>query len=710
MLIDKKDMDILEFYLYMDSVSIEKLKKDICVTERAIRTRLENLNYIFQKKKIEIELKIEKNQVVLKDKNRKLRNFIEEFELENYNFNKCERMEIIYFFSLLLADGFKFEMLENLLNIGKSTLKNDMKEVREEYKKDEFSFISKPKKGLILVGDENKIRKLLLEYILKYFSIKNFDFLEIKNSLDPVSRVIAVWIKKLKINDIKIYFKFLKKLENKIEKMISDEGFEVLIIYLLIIQSRKTESLLSEKHIKNENFLRATNEYQLLNKLIKNWNYKDNKFQDNEYEVLKFIEYLLGTHSYNFDYSFYENWIQIETLIREIIKNVDRSLHVSIINDNILEDGLINHIRPTIYRIKNNISLKKLDIREITEKYDLLFNIVKKSVTPLEDYLGKKIDTEELAYLTIYFKLAVARSEKKLNQRISNILIVCNFGYGTSQLLAENLKEKYILNITDVIPYNSFLNYNLENIDLIISTIDINKRNSEIPIIKVSPVLYENDIDKINEFLRKKSYESISLSNVIDIVKKYCKIENQQDLEKELKIYLNIGREEEKSKEKTLLELLPFENINIIEKVKTWQEGIIRAGEILLENNYIKKEYIKECIDIISQKGMYMLIGRNIILPHGSIKKNIIKTGMSFLKLENEVLFPENIKIKNVVMLATLDKKEHINAFLQLKKILDETNFLEKIDNINHEEELYSIMKQKFQKIKDKNFEILKFK
>ena len=33
-------------------------------------------------------------------------------------------------------------------------------------------------------------------------------------------------------------------------------------------------------------------------------------------------------------------------------------------------------------------------------------------------------------------------------------------------------------------------------------------------------------------------------------------------------------------------------------------------------------------------------------------------------------------------MLATLDKKEHINAFLQLKKIIDETDFLNETEKL----------------------------
>ncbi|MBP9477495.1 MAG: HTH domain-containing protein [Sebaldella sp.] len=64
MLIDKKDIEILKFYLHENFVSIEKLEKDINVTERAIRTRLENLNYAFLKSNLDMELKIEKNKVM----------------------------------------------------------------------------------------------------------------------------------------------------------------------------------------------------------------------------------------------------------------------------------------------------------------------------------------------------------------------------------------------------------------------------------------------------------------------------------------------------------------------------------------------------------------------------------------------------------------------------------------------------------------------
>ena len=272
MLIDKKDIGILEFFLNENSVSVKKLEKDINVTERAIRTRFENLNYVFQKSKMKAELRIEKNRAVLSRKNENLGKFLEEFDLGNYNFNRYERMEIIYFFSLISEDGFKFGTLEKILNVGKSTLKNDMKEVREELHKQGFSFISRPKKGLILVGNENNIRKLLLEYILKYFCIKNFDSIEIRKAAEPVSRAVNNLIKQMKTGDIKLYFNFLKKIEEKIKKMISDEGFEVLIIYLLIIHSRKTEDQLQEEHISNENFLRATNEYKKLNRLIQDWN------------------------------------------------------------------------------------------------------------------------------------------------------------------------------------------------------------------------------------------------------------------------------------------------------------------------------------------------------------------------------------------------------------------------------------------------------
>ena len=81
MLIDKKDIGILEFFLNENSVSVKKLEDDINVTERAIRTRLENLNYVFHKSNMKAELKIEKNMAVLSRKNENLRKFLEEFDL-----------------------------------------------------------------------------------------------------------------------------------------------------------------------------------------------------------------------------------------------------------------------------------------------------------------------------------------------------------------------------------------------------------------------------------------------------------------------------------------------------------------------------------------------------------------------------------------------------------------------------------------------------
>ena len=77
MLVDKKDIDILELYLYQNSISIEELVKDINITERSVRNRIENLNYVFQKSNSKMELAITKNKVVLKDKNKKLEEFIE---------------------------------------------------------------------------------------------------------------------------------------------------------------------------------------------------------------------------------------------------------------------------------------------------------------------------------------------------------------------------------------------------------------------------------------------------------------------------------------------------------------------------------------------------------------------------------------------------------------------------------------------------------
>ena len=73
------------------------------------------------------------------------------------------------------------------------------------------------------------------------------------------------------------------------------------------------------------------------------------------------------------------------------------------------------------------------------EKEPKLFNIVKDSINNIKNI--KEISNDEIAYLVVYFKSSIERiNSNNHRDNKKTVLVICNFGYGTSKLLSQNLK------------------------------------------------------------------------------------------------------------------------------------------------------------------------------------------------------------------------------------------------------------------------------
>lgn len=132
------------------------------------------------------------------------------------------------------------------------------------------------------------------------------------------------------------------------------------------------------------------------------------------------------------------------------------------------------------------------------------------------------INDDEVSYILSYF----ISEDEKISETIKiNTIVVCHSGYGTSQLLSTRLEKSFNnINVVDVIASNSIVNMDLSDIDLIVTTVDLNIERSYL---MVSAFL--NEIDKKNiknhiyNILENKR-TSFSDQNIEDI-----KIENIKD-------------------------------------------------------------------------------------------------------------------------------------------------------------------------------------
>lgn len=521
--------------------------------ERSIKYKIDNINYVLSESGYDIKLKFEHYNLMLTDKEKKLSQFLRNFKIENYSFNKSERVEVLEFAYLFTLKAYKAEELEGVLNMGRSALKSDLYELKKSFARENLSFSSTPKLGLSVKGSENTIRRLMIERILKYFYVKDFNKLLLKDDTCMISRAVEFFAKNILSYDVKKIFDMLKLLEKKMNKVMSEEGFRVLLIYVLVSSFRTGKFPLAAEDVSNESFLKSAGEYKMINEAVK----EAGETAFNEYEILKFTEYLLGTYSYNFEYSFYDNWVKMETLAKEMIKNIEEETGILVTNKK-FEEEVIRYLRPAIYRIKNDIQNTAVDYKKVMERYNFLYKATEKSLKSLEEFLGKKIDANEIAYLTVYLRMAVENYRKNEKRETDkNIVVVCKYGYGTSQLIKGRLDYIYRVKDIKVLPYEEYLSYNLDNIQLIISSLNLEKSDRNIPIIKVSPLLDDNDIKKLDFYLERKIPRKIEVKKIMEIINKYTSLESNPEMLKELAEYCNDISYENNS---AVMELLPEEN------------------------------------------------------------------------------------------------------------------------------------------------------
>ena len=665
------------------SGTIKELAKVLQLSERSIRYELEKIDDYLQKNQFQLLKRKFGGNIFFEG----YKDFLEIEEEEENNSNLdinldiYERREYLSFICVF-DEKINLTKASEILDVSRTTIRNDIRDIREELLNNNLELRISQQEGLILYGEEIDIRKQQLKFLKKY---SNFIFYSNIGLKTKKELIVEEYIKHIDINIIKNFINYIQKLLNKI---ISDEAYSIIAIYLIITITRIKQEKILEK-VANKEFLKETAEYDtiLKAKSILESAY-DILLEENE--ILQITDYFLGSHTYNFDKSYYSNWIEIDILVKKFIDNFNKKIDVDISKDKLLLDGILNHIKPTIYRLKNKIKLENSIFIEVVNSYPNIFYNTKNSLKDIEKYLGIEFSNDEVAFLAIYFKSAIDRNKYK-RKNLKKVLVVCGYGYGTSSLLVQQLKEIYTINIVKSIPRH-LLEKTLKNeeIDLIISTVDI-EETIGIPIVKVKSILTQEDINNLDKYSLSKQRKRYMLSELMEIIEENCSINNKEELIKGLTVYFEqrlINDTEEN--EYKLSDFLKEENILINQEAKSWQEAVKLAGKILVQNKITKVEYIDSMIDNIEKFGPYVVIDENLAIPHAQKDDSVLKTGMGLVILKDPVLFPNDRKVQIILTFSSWDNKEHLNALADLLELITNYNLIE---NILKEKNIKNILK-----------------
>ena len=102
------------------------------------------------------------------------------------------------------------------------------------------------------------------------------------------------------------------------------------------------------------------------------------------------------------------------------------------------------------------------------------------------------------------------------------------------------------------------------------------------------------------------------------------------------------------------------------------KEATIAAGNLLLENGYIQKEYIQSMLEKLDTQSFATYIGNGVAIPHGMSEgsKYVIDTGISVIQVPDGIDWNEEKAYIIVGIAANSD--DHMNVLASLADAIED--------------------------------------
>ena len=608
-----------------------------------------------------------------------------------------ERLNILKMILYFDESGLKLSDIAGTMEIPKADVRKDLEIMSEEVKKDGIKLIYENYKGYKLTGNKGNLlvkRLEIIEDIIRELK-ETGDFF---NSEDT-----GTWHSEeyfygyIKYENLEITRNFLELIGKELELEIHQENYNRVFSYILMLINFE-ELYDNKEELLTRNFLFHTPEYlaveRILGKLFKE---NDRKESPKKAKLLLITDLIMGINISGLKDDIFYKWINEEAVTEGIIDKVSDMINLNLREDKILITGLIDNLKFSIYRIKNDIQIINSVFKDLILNKDKNIEIVKKAVEETEKEFKINFTEYELAAMAYLVRASIKRTKRN---NIKKVLLICGLGYGSSKILEESLKENYELDIVDVIPY--YLADDLipayKEVDFILSTIEIHRQfevSYGIPIIKINPVMQKEDFEKLAEYGIEKNKTSVSLKKLISIIENNTEIKDRQKLIDSLKNEFEdrIINDIQKTGY-TLKKLLKKENVKFIDEAENWKEAIFQSGDLLVSNKKVTSEYVHEMVELVEKHGPYIVLEEGIAMPHAGISENVLETGISLLVVNEKVSLPEGRNANIFLSFAAKNKNDNIDIMNDLFELITKYEFIDKVSKMKNYGQLETYLEE----------------
>ena len=505
MYISARERQILEILLKTtDETTVKDLADLIGVSGRTIHRDLKNIedilndyNLTLQKKSgVGVQLTGEKKGIA------DLELYL--FNLSHTEYTPDERQTIMLCELLETNEPVKLLALATDLNVTIATVSSDLTKLDEKLKSFGLDLIRRRGYGVEIEGEESAKRRAMSHLISEYLDESELlsltrDNIQMRSTqqIHTISERLMGLVEKRKLVIVE---NIVKSIVQELPFSMADSAYIGLVVHLALALERiqKGEGIkINLAYLVDQ---KVTKEYTYAQKIVSQL---EQVFQISipDAEVAYITMHLKGAKlRHGNEHVIEDASLQTAIKTKKLIEIVGKLVGIDLTSNRSLFEGLIVHLKPAIYRIKEKMGISNPLLDKIKKDYEDLFAIVKQAVD--EVFPEFFVPDEETGYLVMHFG-AVIMGNKDLGS--FKTLVVCSSGIGTSKMLATRLQKEFPdLKQIQNVSVMEFQKMNKEEYQLVISTIPIPEYDSDY--IVVNPFLNKDEIEKIRSFLNEYKF------------------------------------------------------------------------------------------------------------------------------------------------------------------------------------------------------------
>lgn len=352
-----------------------------------------------------------------------------------------DRVHYLIRMFLTQNDYIKIDDICEKIFVSRSTLSNDLKEVREKLQFFHLDLETKPAYGLKITGSEFHKRSCISQYF--FHTNGNDDIFLSQTKTTKQQEKIANILYNIMVSES---FK------------LTDIGFQNLVIHLMIAIMRLQEKP-KQTTYEYDVHIKESREYEIANMIATQLN---NEFHVEfpEVEIYYIALHLSGKKAVQYNSNTLFMNTDYEELIQQVIKDIQDKYQIDFSADLDLQTALALHIQPMLNRLKYDMVIQNPLLEQIKIESPVAFEMGVLTANVIEKRYQKTMSENEIGYIALHFALAIERYQQQGPKK--NIIIICASGMGSSQILQYKIRQKFKDCIQSI--YVTEL-YELSNID-----------------------------------------------------------------------------------------------------------------------------------------------------------------------------------------------------------------------------------------------------